>query len=254
MVRLPDLFEETIRAAARLRGLRHVDPAAVLVMVHPLKADRLAMTEGFRHARVGPSSWPVFPVVTYRGVEKLYAVSFQPWLLCRDVERNDDPLSTVLHELWHIAPACDGTLRRAKHGPRFNQTVESLRRTFIDRFGDPFVAHLHARDAADDILLRRWENRRGPRVLRLRRHWAWEALTSVMEIEPMWGKEWSDRDIVEECRPIAKLVPRHRPTYVYVCPNGHRHTAHVRFRSPRSCATCSPRFDQRHLLKYSTRL
>jgi hypothetical protein len=49
-----------------------------------------------------------------------------------------DPLSTLVHELYHIGVAFDGSLRSARHGRAFDDTVERLRRIYLEN-ADPNI-------------------------------------------------------------------------------------------------------------------
>ena len=104
----------------RLPELRHVDMSRVAVsfaqarsnVAHGLQAalTPLRFAGGarseFRHGQQVTCQQVLNP----EGVEYLYILTFYlPRFLNHSVE---EKLSTVLHELWHIGPKCDGDLRR----------------------------------------------------------------------------------------------------------------------------------------------
>lgn len=81
--------------------------------------------------------WTCQRVVDGAGHEYLYILSFYlPRFLNLSVE---EKLSTTLHELWHISPACDGDLRRHEgrcyaHGTsqrEYDSQMDGLARTWL---------------------------------------------------------------------------------------------------------------------------
>lgn len=52
-----------------------------------------------------------------------------------------DPLETIVHELFHVAEAFDGSLRPMRHGKRFDLHVKRLTREWLKR-ADPELAKL----------------------------------------------------------------------------------------------------------------
>ena len=117
----------------------HIDPARLAVTFSQCKSN----TKYGMYAKVVPMRfeggafeklskryrwvWPRFRVA---GVEKLYLVSFYlPRFLEIDAR---EKLATIVHELYHISPECDGDLRR---------------------FPGKNYAHGHSREAYDAALV-----------------------------------------------------------------------------------------------------
>ena len=103
----------------RVDALSHIDMSRVLVTV---SQTRKRVSHGL-YASVTPLRFPgaalsglvrgrrmAMPIVTNRaGVEQYYVATFYlPRFLCVSFE---EKLETVAHELWHISPTFDGTLR-----------------------------------------------------------------------------------------------------------------------------------------------
>jgi len=49
-----------------------------------------------------------------------------------------EQLKTIVHELYHIAPEFDGTLRKARHGRSFENDVLAIAQNYFLRFGYSF--------------------------------------------------------------------------------------------------------------------
>ena len=56
------------------------------------------------------------------------------------------PLETIIHEMVHIHPSCDGRIRRLRHGKRFDSVVEHCAAIWR-RDGDPELVRLIEMDA-----------------------------------------------------------------------------------------------------------
>jgi hypothetical protein len=73
------------------------------------------------------------PVVRVEGRRMLYCVTLRP-LFFRD-SRPEQRIETLLHELYHVSPAFDGTLdparRHARLGPKFTRTFRPLLRRYL---------------------------------------------------------------------------------------------------------------------------
>ena len=104
----------------RLPQLGHIELARVAIsfcqarrdVTHGLQASLtpLRFEGGATTAHRNGRCWACQRVVDPSGREYLYVLSFYlPRFLNLSVE---EKLSTTLHELWHISPACDGDLRR----------------------------------------------------------------------------------------------------------------------------------------------
>ncbi len=214
-VHLPNLFETVIRqACAVVPQLAHVDPSKILVLAHKLPPTRLGQTIGFRQQR---------RTVRAEGYDALYAIGFSARLVAEGTPgiggkypvSNELALDTVMHELWHVAEACDGTIRPMRHGATFDAIVRTMRRAYLKKGGEPLPVLAH--DAR--VLVRQMERR------------------------ARFGMGLAVR---ERTTTLARLIP----TMVeYACPNGHVTARHRRLSRKSSCAQCSPRFDARYLLR-----
>ncbi|MEX2113266.1 MAG: hypothetical protein WD845_08780 [Pirellulales bacterium] len=104
----------------RLEPLAHVDVDRVAIrfcqarkrVSHGLQASltplRFEHGEPFRQRR--GHTWTIQRLYDSQGREMLYLLSFY---LPRFLDRSfAEKLATVVHELWHIGPRCDGDLRR----------------------------------------------------------------------------------------------------------------------------------------------
>lgn len=146
---------------ADLPELAHIDLERVGIgCVQVRRAGRhgiLATTTPLRFAggaalahRLG-SIWRVPEVVDAAGRQLLYLIKFYLPRFCD--HSLEEKLTTVIHELWHIGPDCDGDLRR--HAGRCH-------------------AHGRSRSAYDDqmgVLMRRWlANGRDASCLEFLRH------------------------------------------------------------------------------------
>lgn len=235
------LFEEVISdACERVPELSHIDPDCILVLTHRMRAAQHGQNLGLRHARRGPVYEPVFPTVTYKGRDIRYVLSFNPRIVVRDLPGASDPLETVLHELWHVGTQADGTIRRMRHGKGFNSIVKGMVETYHRNGG----ANLPAFHKDETVRLRYWKARRPPSIAYLPRHRLLNRHGALAKIG--WQELWTEVDLTEKSRKLGDLIPR---VYCYVCPSGHAMQCHVRFRRPRSCALCSPRFDPRFLYR-----
>lgn len=203
---LSEIFEDAVRRACGLvPQLSHVDPSRVIVLAHRLPPTRLGQTIGFRHGR---------RPLRAEGTDALYAVSFSARLLAaQGGTREHDALDTVMHELWHLAEACDGTIRPMRHGRTFDAIVRTMRRAYLRAGGEPLPTL--SRDAR---VVARYLGRR----------------------------EGDAFPIRERVTTLARLVPATRE---YVCPFGHVVVRHRAIGKPSSCARCSPVFDRRYLLR-----
>ncbi|MDX2010369.1 MAG: putative metallopeptidase [Myxococcaceae bacterium] len=120
MTKRPD-FTASVRrlmahVAATTREFRHLDPDAILVVSgEARRASRgtvkpLCFPGGRRRDAMGRRK----PLVTYQGHRVLYAITLRPLFFRRSTPRQR--VATILHELFHISPAFDGTLdHRRRH-------------------------------------------------------------------------------------------------------------------------------------------
>jgi hypothetical protein len=238
---LPHLFERTITQACTLvPELRHVTPDSILVLVDRLPPRRQGQTVGLRNARGGRAYEAVFPRVTFGGRDIRYLMAFHPRICVADSGFPCDPIATVIHELWHIAPTCDGTIRRARHGRRFNAIVQRLSERYRTAGGE----ELPTMSREQSVLLRRWRTDDEPSIAYVRRSPFVHSAAALRHIR--WQANWGEDDLLVEERPLTSLVPH---LYRYMCPRGHEMTCHVHFRKPRSCAKCSETFNPRFLYR-----
>lgn len=238
---LPTVFETTIkRATSLLPELSHVEPSRILVLVHRMAVSRQGQTMGLRQARGGRAYEPVYPQVTVGGREVRYVMAFNPRICIPGILHSYDPIETVIHELWHLSPACDGTIRRMRHGKTFNGIVRELATAYRERGGE----ELPKLCADDTVCLRQWRARKVPSTAYVRRIPGVNVTKALHRMN--WKEEWTGQDLIERERRLGELLP---VTHRYVCPNGHEIETHVRFVKPRSCASCAPTFDRRFLYR-----
>ncbi|MCA2981030.1 MAG: hypothetical protein INH41_19340 [Myxococcaceae bacterium] len=110
----PD-FTESVRrliahVAATTREFRHLDPDAILVVAGEARRGSrgtvkpLCFSKGRRRDATGRRK----PLVTFHGHRVLYAITLRPLFFRQSTPRQR--VATILHELFHISPAFDGTL------------------------------------------------------------------------------------------------------------------------------------------------
>lgn len=141
LVRRPD-FNQAVRmliahVAATMKEFRHIDPNAILVIAgEARRASRgtvkpLCFPKGRRKDSLGRRK----PLVTFHGHRVLYAITLRPLFFRKSTPRQR--IGTVLHELFHIAPAFDGSLdhrrRHAQAGKGFEQAFRPLERRYWKR-------------------------------------------------------------------------------------------------------------------------
>jgi hypothetical protein len=104
----------------RVAALRHIDMSRVDVCFRQTRAagsfgmfaslTPLRFAGGAQHTFRRGRRWGMPRVVDAEGRELLYILSFYlPRFLDLDFR---EKLDTIVHELWHIGPSCDGDLRR----------------------------------------------------------------------------------------------------------------------------------------------
>jgi hypothetical protein len=121
-------------AAATMREFRHLDPNAILVVAgEARRASRgtvkpLCFAQGRRRDAVGRRK----PLVTFHGHRVLYAITLRPLFFRASTPRQR--VATLLHELFHISPAFDGTLdhrrRHAEAGEGFEVEFAPVERRY----------------------------------------------------------------------------------------------------------------------------
>jgi hypothetical protein len=123
--------------AATMREFRHVDPNAILVVAgEARRASRgtvkpLCFSNGSRKDGLGRRK----PLVTFHGHRVLYSITLRPLFFRKSTPRQR--VATILHELFHIAPAFDGTLdatrRHAEAGDGFEAEFTPIERRYWKR-------------------------------------------------------------------------------------------------------------------------
>ena len=121
--------------AVRLPEFAHLVPAKVLVVAGEARRGSrgsvkpLAFARGKSRDRSGARK----PVVRVNGRRMLYCVTLRP-LFFRD-SRPEQRLETLLHELYHVSPAFDGTLdpvrRHARMGGTFSRRLRPVVRRYL---------------------------------------------------------------------------------------------------------------------------
>ena len=130
--RVPELSHiDMSRVAVSFTQTRHSDPHGVFAAVTPLR-----FKDGAERTRHHGRDWKVQRCLRSDGGEYLYILYF---FVPRFMELTfRDKLETIIHELYHISPDCNGDLRRFKgrcfmHGSsqkRYNAVV----RTFVEKW------------------------------------------------------------------------------------------------------------------------
>ncbi len=206
-VHAPNLFETAIRrACALVPDLAHVDPNRILVLSHKLAPTRLGETIGLRESQRAAIG----------GRDVFYVMRFHARLLCDGSAGPHDPLDTVMHELWHVGEACDGSIRPMRHGSTFDAIVRTLRRQYLKNGGEPLP-------------------QLSPSARVRIRHFASHRLV----------RGWNESHLRERTTTLSKLIPS---VVRYACPLGHVVIRHRRLTRPSSCSVCSKTFDRRFLL------
>jgi predicted metallopeptidase len=137
----------------------HIDPSRVLICVastrgggvhgtyakiHPLKFHGGSSSVEVKRGRRTRTC--TMPTVTHKGIEMLYIIYFLvPRFLNLPVR---EKLITVFHELYHIAPAFDGDIRRL---PGRNYAHGGSRKNYNARMARLVDTYLHTVDTPDMI-------------------------------------------------------------------------------------------------------
>ncbi len=236
---LPNIFSSIVSTACRVvPALSHVDPSKILVCVRKLPPTRLGETLGLREAKERRGHDPIFSKMTVGGREILYVITFNVSLVSAAAPARQ-ALETVMHELWHIAEECDGTIRPARHGKAFNATVAALHDAYQSVGGRPvptFEPHTRVR-------LRHLRGKGRPGILSVRRD---RSLAAA--VPKAWKQTWTEDDVRERTTTLSRLLPM---TFLYVCPLGHEIVRFRKLSKASSCAVCSPTFDRRFLLSFA---
>jgi hypothetical protein len=121
--------------AGRVPEFSHLVPAKVLVVAGEARRGSRGSVKPLAFAR-GKSRDPAGarkPVVRVGGRRMLYCVTLRP-LFFRDA-RPEQRIETLLHELYHVSQAFDGTLdpsrRHVRLGPKFSRVFRPLVRRYL---------------------------------------------------------------------------------------------------------------------------
>ena len=121
--------------ASRSPEFAHLVPAKVLVVAgEARRASRGSVKPlAFARGKSKDASGARKPVVRVDGRRMLYCVTLRP-LFFRD-SRPEQRIETLLHELYHVSPAFDGTLdparRHARLGRKFSRSFRPLLRRYL---------------------------------------------------------------------------------------------------------------------------
>ncbi|MFP4379390.1 MAG: hypothetical protein ACLFUS_02720 [Candidatus Sumerlaeia bacterium] len=152
MILYTELARRAIADMSRtVQPLRHIDPDHVCVMA----ANRLSRSRYGNLAQCYALREKLSRDLQYwYNPRNRHIVKITPWVLRKNVSielggqamlymillrlprlLGYNPLETLIHELIHIAPAFDGSLREARHGKRFDRMVHACMREWR-RCGD----------------------------------------------------------------------------------------------------------------------
>ena len=121
--------------AVRVPEFSHLVPAKVLVVAgEARRASRGSVKPlAFARGKSRDHSGTRKPVVRFEGRRMLYCVTLRP-LFFRDA-RPEQRVETLLHELYHVSQAFDGTLdpsrRHARLGQKFSRVFRPLVRRYL---------------------------------------------------------------------------------------------------------------------------
>lgn len=236
----PATIERMIKDAVQfVPRLQHIRPDQVLVFIKKGGVRTHGKLTPLRHAYDGTKFRPVFPIFRYQHREIIYLLQLNAGLLVENHGLRGELLETLMHELWHIAPAFDGKARRMPHGRVFNANVNDCVQEY--RLKQGFEPNACSQE--EMLQLRYLKKGVNPGVLRVRKG----SDEARILARSNWRAEFCEDDIIHRSTRAHRVLPnQHR----YICPNGHIVTVGRRFHDQRSCTACSPRFSSRYLLRY----
>ncbi|MDA0208129.1 MAG: hypothetical protein O3B64_01840 [bacterium] len=236
----PATIERMIKDAVQVvPRLSHIRPDQVLVFIKKGGVRTHGKLTPLRHAYDGTTFRPMFPTFHYQHRDIIYLLQLNAGLLVENHGLRGELLETLMHELWHMAPAFDGKARRMPHGRVFNTNVADCVQEYRSQNGfEP-----KACSKEEMLQLRYLKQGVNPGVLRVRK-----GVNVSRAIEGAhWRSTFSEDDIIHRSTRAHRVLPKqHR----YRCPNGHMVTTGRRFYDQRSCTACSPRFSSRYVLRY----
>lgn len=115
----------------------HVRPAQVLVVAGEARRASRATVKPlcFEGQRLDDGQGRRKPLVKIRGRRMLYCVTLRPLFFRRSTPQAR--IATLLHELFHVSPAFDGTLSLARRhhlaGEAFSRTLLPLVRAYVEQ-------------------------------------------------------------------------------------------------------------------------
>jgi hypothetical protein len=120
--------------AVRAPEFAHLQPARVLVVAGEARRGSRGSVKplAFEKRRSRHHSGLRKPVVRVEGRRMLYCVTLRP-LFFRDA-RPEQRVETLLHELYHVSPAFDGTLDPARRHQRLGRKFSRAFRPVVRRY------------------------------------------------------------------------------------------------------------------------
>lgn len=139
----------------------HVKPSRVLVVAGEARRASRGTVKPLAYAggrSVDRATGRRKPIVRIRGRRMLYSITLRP-LFFRE-STPEERVETLLHELFHIAPAFDGTLdrgrRHSKMGAAFTRTLRPIVRAYLRAVPKSILA---AFSFHGEVLVRQWLER-----------------------------------------------------------------------------------------------
>lgn len=153
-------------AIKRVPDLAGIDPSRILVVAGEARRASRATVRPLRFAetgtRISKDGKRAKPEIQIGGRPMLYVISFRPRFFLRSTP--EKRVETILHELWHISDACDGTLHQERRhsalpGPLFRERFQPL----VDRYLEEAPAEILEPFSFDgEVIMRQWLERPAP--------------------------------------------------------------------------------------------
>jgi hypothetical protein len=146
--------------ASQLSDFRHIRSSRILVVAgEARRASRGTVKPlAFQGAKSGDVLGRRKPIVRFRGKRMLYCITLRPLFFRASTPQKR--IATLMHELYHIAPAFDGTLdpgrRHARAGKSFSQKLRPLVQRYLKQC-PPEVRAAFAYDG--EVLVHQWLER-----------------------------------------------------------------------------------------------
>lgn len=152
--------------AERLPEFSHIRPERILIVAGEARRASRGSIKPLTFAQ-SKSKDPLGhrkPVVRIEGKRMLYCITLRPLFFRESTAR--DRVQTLLHELFHVAPAFDGTLdeahRHARLGPAFARTLRPLVRRYLRQCPKELLA---AFSYDGEVRVHQWLERPGAYLL-----------------------------------------------------------------------------------------